>query len=269
MGATMMRRRLWVSAAIVSALFLASLGRALAVDTVPFTEVNGGQIQVQVSVDGKPPVPMLIDLGAGVNVLSSSYGSALVYGPVGKYTTFRLNGARLDLEMRSVVSLAFGGTIPVGELAVGLWKGLDGTGNDGLISAMSFRNVVTTLDFRNHQLIIEDAPSYAERKRQAQFQPIVVVDDRSIGLGLFAKFDFGNGQSGVCQIDTGSQGITLDKHYAAISSIALSNIPASKIDHPQVTYADLIYDCNVGNSFWKNRAVTLDIPNRALLLGNP
>ena len=49
-------------------------GSVLAVESIPFTEVNGGQIQVQGSVDGKPAVPMLIDLGAGVNVLSAAYG---------------------------------------------------------------------------------------------------------------------------------------------------------------------------------------------------
>lgn len=243
-------------------------GPAAAVEQVPFTEVNGGQIQVQATVDGKAPVPMLIDLGAGVNVLSASYGGPLVYGPVGKYTTFRLDGTRLDLQMRKVVSLAIGDVV-LDELNVGTWRGLDGTGVDGLISLMSFRNIATTIDFRNHQLIVEDAPSFAERKRTGTWVPIVLVDDRSIGLALFARFDFGGGQSGICQIDTGSQGITLDKHYAPITSIAIAGAPSTKIDRPDVKYADLIYDCNVGNSFWKNRVLTLDIPDRAIYIAAP
>src|SRR5580698_4706157 len=74
--------RHWILAASLGALLLIVRGSELAVDSIPFTEVNGGQIQVQGSVDGKPPVAMLIDLGAGVNVLSASYGGPLVFGPV-------------------------------------------------------------------------------------------------------------------------------------------------------------------------------------------
>lgn len=258
--------RHWILAASLGALLLIVRGSALAVDSIPFTEVNGGQIQVQGSVDGKPPVPMLIDLGAGVNVLSASYGGPLVYGPVSKYTTFRLKGERLDLTMRQVVSLSLAG-VALDELNVGVWKGLDGTGENGLISAMSFRNVATTFDFKAHQIIIEDAQTMAERKRTGMRVPIVLVDDRNIGLAIFAQFDFGNGKTGICQIDTGSPGITLDDHYGtSIPSIALPTASPTKIVNPQVKFADLIYDCNVGNSFWKNRVFTLDIPNRVIYI---
>lgn len=256
--------RYWILAASLGALLLIVRGSALAVESIPFTEVNGGQIQVQGSVDGKPPVPMLIDLGAGVNVLSAAYGGPLVYGPVSKYTTFRLKGERLDLTMRQVVSLSLAG-VSLDELNIGVWKGLDGTGENGLISAMSFRNVATTFDFKAHQIVIEDAQTMAERKRTGMRVPIVLVDDRSIGLAIFAQFDFGNGKSGICQIDTGSPGITLDEHYGtSIPSIALTAASPTKIVNPAVQFADLIYDCNIGNSFWKNRVFTLDIPNRVL-----
>ena len=259
--------RSWILAASICALVLCARGSALAVDSIPFTEVNGGQIQVQGSVDGKPAVPMLVDLGAGVNVLSAAYGGPLVFGPVSKYTTFRLKGERLDLTMRQVVSLSLAG-VSVDDLNVGVWKGLDGTGENGLISAMSFRNNATTFDFKAHQIIIEDAQTMAERKRTGMRVPIVLVDDRSIGLSIFAQFDFGNGKTGICQIDTGSPGITLDEHYGtSIPSIALTAAPTTKIASPDVKFADLIYDCNIGNSFWKNRIFTLDIPNRMMYIG--
>ncbi|HTA38851.1 MAG TPA: hypothetical protein VK760_07240 [Candidatus Acidoferrales bacterium] len=259
--------RSFVLAASVCALILCVRANALAVESIPFTDVNGGQIQVQASVDGKPPVPMLIDLGAGVNVLSASYGGPLVFGPVNKYSTFRLKGERLNLTMQQVVSLSLAG-VALDDLNVGVWKGLDGTGVNGLISAMSFRNTATTFDFRAHTIVVEDAQTMAERKRIGIRVPIVVVDDRSIGLSIFAQFDFGNGKSGICQIDTGSPGITLDDHYGtSIPSIALAAAPTTKIASPDAKFADLIYDCNVGNSFWKNRVFTLDIPNRVLYIG--
>ena len=72
--------------------------RAAAIDTIPFTEANGGVIQVQASVDGPSPVPMLVDRGAGVDVLSTALGSRLVLAK-GKCVSLRLTGERVDLPL--------------------------------------------------------------------------------------------------------------------------------------------------------------------------
>jgi len=245
---------------------------ALAVETIPFTDVNGGQIQVQGSVDGQAPVPMLVDLGAGVDVLSSTVGRPYVIGN-GKYGSLRLTGERVDLPIGKVVSLAIGG-VTLDAPHVGIWNGLDGTGADGLISATAFRNIATTFDFRNHTIIIEDAQTFPERVRPEPRIPLVLQDDLGIALGLFARFDFGGGKMGLCEIDTGAQGITIDKTFAAsvglnpsgaakarISTISLVGAPQTAIDSPTVGFSDLIYDCNVGNSFWAGRTFTLDLPN--------
>ena len=81
---------------------------AFAVETIPFTDVNGGLLQVQGSVDGQPPVPMLVNLGAGVDVLSSELGRRYV-AVNGKYVSLRLTGERVDLPIGKVVTLAIGG----------------------------------------------------------------------------------------------------------------------------------------------------------------
>ncbi|HKE36763.1 MAG TPA: hypothetical protein VKB39_04985, partial [Candidatus Baltobacteraceae bacterium] len=49
-----------------------------------------------------------------------------------------------------------------------------------------------------------------------------------------------------------------------ISSIELDGAPQTKIEHPQVKYDNLIYDCMVGNDFWQGRSYTLEIVNRAM-----
>lgn len=280
-----MRPRSCFGAAVALALFSAIPRAGLAVDTIPFTEVKGGLIQVQGSVDGQAPVPMLVDLGAGVDVLSTELGRRLVLVK-GKYVSLRLSGERVDLPLGSIVTLAIGG-VTIAAPHVGIWSGLDGTGIDGLVSATAFRDVATTFDFRNHQIIIEDAQSFPERTRTATRVPLVLQDDLGIALGLFARFDFGNGKTGLCEIDTGSQGIMIDKslapslgvnlnapglqHVAAptgdqvkarISAISLDGVPESTIAQPSVTFANLIYDCNVGNAFWENRIFTLDLKNR-------
>jgi hypothetical protein len=246
---------------------------ALAVDTIPFTEVNGGQIQVQGSVNGSAPVPMLVNLGAGVDVLSSDLGLRSVRVD-GKYVSLRLTGERVDLPIGKVNSLAIGG-VRVDAPRVGIWKGLDGTGIDGLIAATAFRTVTATFDFRNHQIVIEDAQTFPERVRPEVKIPLILQDDLGIALAIFARFDFGGGKTGLCEIDTGSQGITLDKTFAAslglnpgggatgeLSTIGLVGAPETAIRGANVKYSDLIYDCDVGNSFWVGRTFTLDLPNR-------
>jgi hypothetical protein len=248
---------------------------AHAVDTIAFTQTNGGLIEVQGSVDGRPPVPMLVNLGAGVDVFSSELGRRFV-AINGKYVSLRLTGERVDLPIGTVVTLAIGG-VRVDAPHVGIWSGLDGTGIDGMIAATAFRTVTTTFDFRNHTIVIEDAQTFPERVRPDARIPIVLQDDLGIGLGLFARFDFGGGKTGLCEIDTGSQGITLDKTFAAslglnpgtasqgrIASIGFVGAPATAIAGPTVRFADLIYDCDVGNSFWSGRTFTLDLPNRFL-----
>lgn len=248
-------------------------GPVLAIDTIPFTAVNGGLIQVQGSIDGNAPVPMLVNLGAGVDVLSTSAGRRYVRVQ-GKYVSLRLSGERVDLPIGSVNSLAIGGVL-LDAPHVGIWSGLDGSGAEGLIAATAFRNITTTFDFREQKIIIEDAETFPERVRAAAKVPLILQDDLSIALGLFARFDFGGGKIGLCEIDTGSPGITLDKTFAAanglapggaasvrLPSIAMVGAPNTTIDNPAVKVGNLIYDCDVGNSFWAGRSFTLDLPNR-------
>ncbi|HEV3091523.1 MAG TPA: hypothetical protein VGX91_08805 [Candidatus Cybelea sp.] len=250
---------------------------ARAVDTVPFTEVGGGLIGVQGSVDGGSAVPMLVNLGAGVDVLASGIGRRYVVVD-GKYVSLRLTGERVDLPIGTVQTLAIGG-VRLDAPHVGIWSGLDGTPAQGLISATAFRNITATFDFRAHQIVIEDAETFPERVRMAQKVPLVLQDDLGIALGIFARFDFGNGKSGLCEINTGATGITLDRTFAAanglnpsggsqtrLTSIALRGASQTAIAEPTVAVGDLIYDCSVGNSFWAGRIFTLDLPNRYIYI---
>jgi hypothetical protein len=262
-----------------SFLVLCGLPRpAAAVETIPFTEVNGGLIQVQGSVDGEAPIPMLVNLGAGVDVLSSEVGLRFVLVD-GKYVSLRLTGERVDLPIGRVRSLAIGNVF-IDAPRVGIWKGLDSSGVAGLISATAFRNITTTFDFRNRQIVIEDGETFPERIRPETKIRVVLQDDLGIALGIFARFDFGGGKTGLCEIDTGSPGITLDRTFAAsiglnasgpsvgIGSIALDGAPQTAVNAPAVSLGNLIYDCNVGNSFWVGRTFTLDLPNHFIYVSS-
>jgi hypothetical protein len=249
---------------------------ALAVDTIPFNDADG-LIHVQGSVDGAPSAPMLVNLGAGIDVLSSGLGRRYVVVK-GKYVSLRLSGERADLPIGTVNSFVMGG-VPIDTPHVGIWKGLDGSGVDGLIAATAFRNIVTTFDFRDRQIIVEDAQTFPERVRTAVRLPLLLQDDLGLALAVFARFDFGNGKTGLCEIDTGAPGITLDKTFAQanglqlgagtsgqLAQIAMVGAPQTAVTATPVRFADLIYDCDVGNSFWGGRSFTLDLQNRYIYI---
>ncbi|HEY1974985.1 MAG TPA: hypothetical protein VGG89_00390 [Candidatus Baltobacteraceae bacterium] len=234
-----------------------------AVETIPFT-YEDGLIKLNASIDGRPPTPMLLDLGSGIDVLSERLAPWVSLQ--GKYATLRLTGQRLDLPMGKIVSLQLGDA-RIGDTTVGVWNGLFAArGVDGLISAEAFRDTDATVDFGAHQIIIEDAVSFPERRRTATRVPLVLQDDLGTALAVFARFDFGNGRSGLCLIDTARKDIVLDNVFKkdGVPSIALEDAPQTKLTRPPVKYDNLIYDCLVGNDFWQGRSFTLDVVNRAL-----
>lgn len=275
----MVSRHFNVLTAVATMLFCIIAQPARAVDTVPFTQPKG-LVQVQGSVDDQPPVPMLVDLGAGVDVLSSDLGRRYVLVN-GKYVSLRLSGERVDLPIGKVLTFAIGG-VRIDAPHVGIWAGLDPTGVSGLISATAFRNITATFDFPGQRIVIEDAVSLPERTRMAIRVPVILQDDFGIALGVFARFNFGGGKTGLCEIDTGAPGITLDRTFAAahglnpgggaeirLASVALDGAPQTAVKSQTVKVGNLIYDCDVGNAFWSGRSFTLDLPSRFLYVEQP
>ena len=284
--------RMWLRAAafMAAAVVWAMPPVAGALERVPFA-FDDGTLRVQGTVNGKT-VPMRIDLGAGVTVLSQSAGARAV-NVTSKFVTLNLTGQRVDLPIGQVVSMALG-EFKVFSDTVGIWNGLDGTGTDGLISASAFHDVTATFDFRNRELLIEDPVTLPGRKQLATRIPLFLQDELGISLSAFARFDFGNGQTGLCLIDTGTPHIMIDRRFAAklgvnladpslkrvrtplgegvgatIGSLALAGAPDSVLHRPKVVFEDLVYDCNVGNEFWTNKLFTLDIPQRVMYLAPP
>jgi hypothetical protein len=254
---------------------------------VPFT-VNAGALTVQGSINGQA-APMLVDLGVGIDVLSRRLGAREV-NLYSKYVTLTLTGQRVDVPIGTVVSLALGEYRLDGQ-TFGVWNGLDATPYQAVVSATAFRNVTATFDYKAHQISIEDAVSFPDRRRTAIRVPLILQDELGIALGLFAQFDLGNGQTGTCVVNTGFPQILIDRRFApklgvnlnapglrhvktamgdgietTIPSLALSAAPGVPLRNPTVVFEDLVYDCNVGNDFWSDKIFTLDIPERAMYL---
>jgi predicted aspartyl protease len=192
----------------------------LAVNVIPFT-LTGGLVTVDATAAGRP-LRMVVDLGAGVDVISAKAAARLGVTGDGRYTTWRMEGERVDLPTTTLPAIALG-TIKIEDATAAIWPALDDSGIDGLIAATAFRDRPVTFDYGAHQLTVEDPASFAARTHSEQRVPIEVSDDRGISLGIFASFDFGKNQHGLCEIDTGSQGIFLDKRFAAKLGIDLAD----------------------------------------------
>ncbi len=258
-----------------------------AAQIIPFS-LTGGLVTVDATI-GNQPLRMIVDLGAGVNVLSAKAAARLGISGEGRYTNWRMEGERVDLPTAILPPLSFaGGQLQLKSLTAAIWPGLDGSGVDGLISATAFRDQAVTFDYQAHQLILRDGGKVAIAPGESRV-PIEVSDDRSISLGIFAWFDFGKGQRGLCEIDTGSQGFFIDKRFASklgvnlddpqlkripgpagdrvvatIPELGLHGLPSTALPAPKVLFTNLIYDCNVGNEFWANRTFTLDVASGSL-----
>ena len=51
------------------------------------------------------------------------------------------------------------------------------------------------------------------------------------------------------------------------AGIALADHPGIGLEHPRVSFADIIYDCVIGIEFWSGRTLTIDIPHLQLIVG--
>jgi Aspartyl protease len=276
-----------LTAIFACAAAAAAPSAALAVEHVPFT-MTGGAVTVQAAVNGQS-APMLVDLGAGIDVLSRHLGSREI-NLYGKYVTLSLTGQRVDLPIGTVVSLALG-EFKLDNPTIGIWDGMDGGANQGIVSATAFRTVTATFDYHSNQITLDDSVSLPERRRTSVRVPLVLQDELGIALGLFAQFDLGHGQTGTCVVNTGFPQILIDRRFApkmgvnlsapglrhvktplgdgietTIPSLALSAAPGAVLRNPTVVFEDLVYDCNVGNNFWSDKVFTLDIPERAMYL---
>jgi len=274
-------------------LLVAAAAGAEAQTVLPATIDRYGFLTVRVGPPGRPAGTWIVDLGAGTEVLSDSAAARLGRGPAGYFTAFRSTGERVDARRIRITPVALGPVSTPGDAEV--WSGLDGLGLDGLVSARTFARTPVTLDFAGGRLVIETQASLAARVREGTVLPVETDRLRDVALDVFVDFDFGGGQRGRCELDTGSGSIDLNERYMAAfglkkdsagvtatrmpsgpdviyratlpTDMAPVGAPALRLAHPRVRFGNYIYDCIVGNTFWSTTTLTLDLPHRRVILG--
>ena len=249
-----------------------------------------GRMSITATVQGHEGKFML-DMGAGAEMVSTRFAANLKLSPSGYFTGYRMTGQRVEGQRFSGAPVAIG--VLNSARDIGVSDHLDQDPIDGLISARVFENTPVTLDFAGKEVVVETPATLRQRSTNGRAVPLKLSDDRGMRLDLFAEFNLGNGQTGLCEVDTGFFGIVINKRYMEALKIApdtagvekiefspgfstykthlpvisLVAAPDEKLENPLVNFGDFVYDCVVGMRFWKSRTVTLDIPSRQLIVG--
>ena len=136
-----------------------------------------------------------------------------------------------------------------------------------------------------------------ERRAAGKSSPLQFDDERGVSLSVFAQFLIAN-QPGLCEIDTGSPSATVNLRYmtplridkdskdvkkhegptiaggtetrydTSLPQLSLAAAPLVSLTPAPVSFSDIIYDCVVGVDFWHERALTVDIANRQLIISS-
>ncbi len=265
--------------------------------SIPFTTNSDGMVILAATVGGTISAHVIFDTGAGLDILAPSLIEKVHGKPAGQFTGFRMTGERLDIPLFVVPVLSVGAMEKKNAL-VGSWDVLDKMHLDGIVSLNDFREQPVTFDFVNKVVIFETADSLAQRRTAATSASTRFDDQRGITLDVFADFLIGN-QPGQCEIDTGSPSATVSTRYmerlgiekdgkgvkkierrtvaggmqtrydTSLPQISLAAAPQISLAPAPASFSDIIYDCVVGLDFWSGKALTVDIPGRAILVSKP
>jgi hypothetical protein len=262
--------------------------------SIPFTTNSDGMVILPATVGGTISAHVIFDTGAGLDILAPSLIEKVHGKPAGQFTGFRMTGERLDIPLFIVPELSVGPMEKKNAL-VGSWDVLDKMHLDGIVSLNDFREQPVTFDFVNKVVIFETADSLAQRRGAETSVPVRFDDQREITLDVFADFLIGD-QPAQCEIDTGSPSATVTSRYmehlgiekegkgvrkierrtvagamqtrydTSLPQISLAAAPQISLAPAPASFSDIIYDCVVGLDFWSGRALTVDIPGRAILV---
>lgn len=286
-----------MKAKTIITLFLVFINLSFGISqtTIPLTINDGGYIFVKATLNDSITGNFLLDTGGGLHVLSGKYFEKVKNSTksAGYFTGFRHNGERLDSEIYEIPSIAIEGLRQEKPL-VGYYAPLDEYGMDGIISLKMFENQPITIDFQKKQLVIETKESLKKLGKNAEVIPFTLQQYRDKALDIFikvcingvpieAEFDTGSGYNTLiinpffmdkmkikkenCTEKVQGKEKNLKDYFTKIPSAnicALPNVVGKEVD--VVFREGLIYEGLIGSGWFRGKKLTIDIPNRRMLL---
>lgn len=263
-------------------------------EIVPFTTNGDGLVIIPITLGGATQPRVIVDTGGGLDVFAPSFIGKLKVKPAGQFTIFDMNGDRIDVPLYVVPEIHVGPMVKR-NVVVGALEAFDKLHFDGIISMSDFRDQAFTFDFPKKQIVLESDKSLAQRLRVGASVPFKYDDDRGIAVDLFPQVLIG-GESGECELDTGSPSSTFSTRYmarlgiaqntqgvtkrvaeklaggtatfytATVPQLSLAADPPIRQLGPRVEFSNIIYDCVLGIDFWSGRSLTIDIAHNRLIV---
>lgn len=252
-------------------------------------EINdGGYIFLKVKINGNDTARFMLDTGSGLTVFSSDLFRRYNLKEAGLHTGVRHNGEAITGMLYVLPSLSVGNFIKQ-NIIIGKYDALQNC--DGLLSMDYFRDVPFTIDFVNLRLIIETPQTLTTIKKQSEKIPIKLKPNGKNELDFFVSICVNDSISANAEFDTGSgfNMLMLNTKYLNRLNIDLNNV--NKQDYGYYVYSTnlpvlsychsnnlkqqnvfvgfkdgLIYDALIGSGMFKNRKLTIDIPNSEMLV---
>lgn len=271
----------------------------------PVQITDEGYIIVEVTLIDSVKANFILDTGAGAIVLSAKTFNKVKAKAEnsGYFTGFRNDGDRIDGEIYKIPSLAIGNVIQKNVL-IGVYPPLDDYGVDGLVSLKFFEDKPFNIDFKNKKITFLNNEDLQKLKNNNTAVPITLQVQSDFSLDIFIRICLNNEVNVNAEFDTGSgyntflvnpyfmNQLGLDKSGMQ-SSVFTTPVTGKKLteykstigtvkvctendnsggqisrDVSAVFREGLIYEALIGSFLFKERNVTIDIPNKEMIIGN-
>lgn len=266
----------------------------------PLSISDEGHLLVEVTLNDTIQANFILDTGAGAVVLSAKTFDKIADSSekAGYFTGFRHDGDRLDGIIYKIPSVSIGRIAATNVLA-GIYPPLDDYGVDGLLSLKFFEDKPFTIDFKNKKIAFLDKQGLDSVLIKSVSIPISLESHTDVSLDMFLPICLNGKVKMKAQFDTGSgygafvinpyfmEELSLDssmgkaKLYTTpishrqirdvvlpLQSVAIGDLQdlAMLRDVSAVFREGLIYEALIGSEIFRNSSVTIDIPNRRVLL---
>jgi predicted aspartyl protease len=244
----------------------------------------------------------ILDTGIGVSLISQALAErAGVVADGSSFTGQRMSGQDVTVPLGTLSTLTVGEqtgeNVPVGIFDMQSMAGLEGV--EGFVSLTFFRTTPLTIDYAARRVIVEDEASLARRAESGVAVTVEVDYDRcstDVRLGV----DLPSGRSIIVEVDTGSEGVTLDESLAADvgvdlgaastrtqegsdetghkfvryfatvdGDVSVTGAPDFVVSRPEAMFQKIIYQGLVGDAFLRNFTTTYDLVGSRMIFNRP
>lgn len=253
--------------------------------------LDNGLILMPFTLYGKNAATGLFvfDTGAGVHAISPSFYQKLypedsLTENLPVYTGFRHDGERLDLDYKVIDSLTFHG-IKQTSPTVAIYEKLQGSGVDGIIGLKFIEDRAMTIDYKNGTVLFPTDEELADISAVGEEVSFAVKSDKDIALSMFLNLYLDKGPTATVEFDTGTPydnwllhpryatqltDVAVDRAIATANEVVINEIAlegySSVRRNVSVIFKEMIYDGLIGAGFFINKTVTIDVPNKRLIV---